>query len=550
MSAGKAYPKGFWICLLTANAATKVQRREIPFLKIDRRVWTKRINVGHIGYIPILKTVNSDKPLNMIASTSVQSYTLEDWQRGYLSQPNEYDYWIDEIEGAIPADLEGTFFRNGPGLMDVGGSPIHHPFDGDGMVCAISFQNGRARFRNRFVRTEGYVAEQKAKKLLYRGVFGTQKPGGWLANCFDLNFKNIANTNVIYWGGKLLALWEAAEPYRLDPDTLDTLGLDRLDGVLNPSDGFSAHPRIDPNCQFDGGQPCLVNFALKAGMCSTITLYEFDPAGKLLRRQVRSIPGFAFMHDMAITPNYYIFFQNPVRFNPLPFLLGWRGAAECIQFDAKQATQVILIPRDGKSPMRMLATEPCFVFHHANAWEDGDRIYLDSICYDSFPQVEPASDFRDVDFDQIPAGELWQFQIDLAENKVSHQVVSHRCCEFPTLHPRVVGRQHQYLYLGTAHAPTGNAPLQAVSKFDRLTGEEQLWSFAPRGFTGEPVFVPRPGGVAEDDGWVLVLTYDAQHHRSTLAILDAQKIASGPIAQLHLKHHIPYGLHGNFTREI
>ena len=33
------------------------------------------------------------------------SYTREDWQRGYESQPNEYDYWIDDIEGEIPEDL-------------------------------------------------------------------------------------------------------------------------------------------------------------------------------------------------------------------------------------------------------------------------------------------------------------------------------------------------------------------------------------------------------------------------------------------------------------
>ena len=148
------------------------------------------------------------------------SYNLQDWQKGYRSLPQEHDYWIDEIEGQIPADLNGTLFRNGPGLLDVNGQRIHHPFDGDGMICAISLQNGRAHFRNRFVRTQGYLEEQQAGKILYRGVFGTQKPGGWLANAFDLRLKNIANTNVIYWGGKLLALWEAAEPYRLDPETL------------------------------------------------------------------------------------------------------------------------------------------------------------------------------------------------------------------------------------------------------------------------------------------------------------------------------------------
>ena len=167
------------------------------------------------------------------------SFQRNDWKRGYESQPNEYDYWIDDIEGKIPEELYGTLFRNGPGLLEVNGHSIHHPFDGDGMISAIAFNNGRAHFRNRFVRTEGFIAEQEAGKILYRGVFGTQKPGGWLANAFDLKLKNIANTNVIYWGGKLLALWEAAEPYRLDPKTLNTIGIDYLDGLLKEGESLS-----------------------------------------------------------------------------------------------------------------------------------------------------------------------------------------------------------------------------------------------------------------------------------------------------------------------
>jgi all-trans-8'-apo-beta-carotenal 15,15'-oxygenase len=90
------------------------------------------------------------------------------------------------------------------------------------------------------------LEEQKAGKILYRGVFGTQKPGGLLANAFDFKLKNIANTNVIYWGGKLLALWEAADPYRLDPYTLETLGKEHFNGVLSEGEAFGAHPRFDP----------------------------------------------------------------------------------------------------------------------------------------------------------------------------------------------------------------------------------------------------------------------------------------------------------------
>ncbi len=476
-------------------------------------------------------------------------YTREDWVKGYQSQPQEFDYWIDDVDGEIPTELHGTFFRNGPGLLEVNGQPIHHPFDGDGMINAIAFQNGRAFYRNRYVRTEGYLKEREAGKICYRGVFGTQKPGGWLANAFDFNLKNIANTHVIYWGGKLMALWEAAEPHRLDPNTLETLGLETLDGTLQPGDAFAAHPHIDPSCAADGGDPCLVNFAVKAGPSTTITIYELNPAGRVVRQHAHSVPGFAFLHDMAITPNYCIFFQNPVRFNPIPFALGLRGAAQCLKFDPKQPTKAILIPRWGDRPVKILETAPCFVFHHANAWESGDEVWVDSICYDSLPSVDPDADFRQVDFDAVPEGQLWRFRLNLADETVASQVLESRCCEFPSLHPNRVGREYRYLYLGVARQLAGNAPLQGVAKLDLQTGDRQSWSAAPRGFSGEPVFVPRLGGTSEDDGWVLSLIYDASSHRSDLCIFDAQNLNSGPVARLHLKHHIPYGLHGSFTRE-
>ena len=376
-----------------------------------------------------------------------------------------------------------------------------------------------------------------------------KKPGGWLANLFDIKLKNIANTNVIYWGDKLLALWEAEKPHRLDPHTLETLGIDDLDGILQSGDAFAAHPRFDPSCQMDNEEPCLVNFSVKAGPASTISIYEFNPAGKLLRRHHHSIPGFAFLHDMVITENYCIFFQNPVLFNPLKFILGLSSAGQCIKFNSESKTQVILIPRDGKGAVKILETEPCFVFHHANAWEEENQIFIDSICYDSFPSVDEDVDFREVDFDAYPPGQLWRFQVNLTNSNVEHEVLLTRSCEFPQLNPQNVGRSYRYLYLGTTHNDTGNAPFQAILKLDQKTGAQKLWSAAPRGFVGEPVFVPRPGSTAEDDGWVLVLVYDAANHRSDLVILDSQNFDRDPVARLHLNYHIPYGLHGNFTPE-
>ena len=505
--------------------------------------------------------------LNERASTvpPVLSYDREDWQKGYNSLKEEFDYWIEDIEGEIPPELHGTLFRNGPGLLDINGQMIHHPFDGDGMICAIAFDNGRAHFRNRFVRSEGYLAEQAAGRILYRGVFGTQKPGGWLANAFDFRLKNIANTNILYWGDKLLALWEAAEPHRLDPATLETIGLDRLDGVLKPGDAFAAHPWIDPACNQDDGAPCLVNFSIKPGLSSTITLFEFDPAGKLLRKHAHSVPGFAFIHDFVITPDYAIFFQNPVSFNPLPFLFGKSGPGECITFNPEKPTRIAVIPRAAqgskkdKKPDLAFETHAGFVFHHANAFQDGDEIVIDSVCYGSLPSVEAGADFRETAFETLAPGQLWRFRLNLTTQQVQRELLESQCCEFPYVHPAKAGRSHRYIYMGAAGATEGNAPLQAILKVDVESGERQLWSAAPQGYVSEPIFVPRSSAAfkdglptdtlvgAEDDGWLLTLVYNAAHERSEVVILDARNLHQEPVARLRLKHHVPYGLHGSFT---
>lgn len=476
---------------------------------------------------------------------TTQVYSRHDWQRGYESQRREEAYWIDEVEGEIPPELSGTLFRNGPGLLDVGGTPIHHPFDGDGMICAIAFDKGRAYFQNRFVRTEGFVKEREVGDICYRGVFGTQKAGGWLSNAFDFNLKNIANTNIIYWGGKLLALWEADLPHRLDPYTLKTIGVDNLDGLLEESGAFAAHPWVDPSAKSNDGKPCLVNFCLKPGLSTTVFIYELDLEGKLLRKHAHSLPGFAFIHDFAITPNYCILFQNPVKFNPLPFVFGVRGAGECVKFQPDEKTRIALIPRHG-GEVQFLETKAGFVFHHANAFElSEDKLCIDSICYEYFPEVEPGSDFREVDFDALAPGQLWRFTLDLAHQKVSRELAESRCCEFPFAHPDKAGRPYRYLFLGAAHQESGNAPLQAIEKFDWETRSSKIWSVAPRGYIGEPVLISKPGATKEDGVWVMTLIYDASEHRSQLVILDGEDL--NPIARLHLKYHIPYGLHGSWS---
>lgn len=482
---------------------------------------------------------------------NTQSYTIKDWQKGYESQPNEYDYWIEEIEGEIPKNLQGTLFRNGPGLLDVNGIPIRHPFDGDGMICAFTFEDGRCHFRNRFVQTKGYLEEQKAGKILYRG-FGTQKPGGWLANIFDIKPKNVSNTNVIYWSDKLLAMWEAGLPYSLNPANLDTIKLDNLNAILQEDQPFSAHPHIINSV--DGNNKILVNFGVKTqiGLSSKITIFEIDNQWRLISSKIHDLPGWHFLHDMAITQNYYVFFQNPLFFNPLTFLLGLETPNECLKFKPNLPTQIILISRHNSNEKpQVFKLDSQFVFHHANAWEKNGDIYLESVCYDSFPQSKPSEKFPAINFDNLPQGILKQFKINLASKSVESNLIFDDCnCDFPTINSSYCASAYRYIYLNITHHLNKKGPLGEIIKIDKQTNNKQIWKPTERSFAGEPIFVPFPDAKNEDDGWLLVLVYDASIHRSYLSILDARDLTKQPLAKLNLKHHIPHGFHGNWTGEL
>ncbi|MFZ9620412.1 MAG: carotenoid oxygenase family protein, partial [Prochlorococcaceae cyanobacterium] len=132
------------------------------------------------------------------APAAAAGYDRGDWASAFRNVGVELDgVELNAARGSIPTELVGTLYRNGPGRLERGGQWVHHPFDGDGMITALRFEGGKAVLRNRFVRTEGWLAEEEAGRFVYRGVFGTQKPGGPLANAFDLRLKNIANTHVV-----------------------------------------------------------------------------------------------------------------------------------------------------------------------------------------------------------------------------------------------------------------------------------------------------------------------------------------------------------------
>src|SRR5919197_3842279 len=79
------------------------------------------------------------------------------------------------VRGEVPRDIAGVYMRNGPNPAY---PPISYfyPFDGDGMIHALYFENGRVSYRNRFVNTAGLKTERRAGRAIYGGLFKPISP--------------------------------------------------------------------------------------------------------------------------------------------------------------------------------------------------------------------------------------------------------------------------------------------------------------------------------------------------------------------------------------
>lgn len=504
------------------------------------------------------------------------------WIEAYRPLDEEVQCELPIVEGALPADLRGVLYRNGPGRLGVGGQMYGHLFDGDGMVLRLAFGadsqgTPRLHYRNRYVRTAQFIEEERAGRLLYRN-FGTNRPGGLHKNFLRMRFKNSANTNVIHSPAhpsrpdrrdELLALWEGGLPHRLDPVTLETLGPCDFDGgllnrgnwlarTLSPRLPFAAHPR------YDVASGDLYNFGMLMGQPPKLLLYRisegvFAPLGELALRQL------SFVHDFVLTPNWLIFFLYPVAFDIPRALIGLKTPVEALMPLADAPTQVLMVPRSLFAPgapangsqemprisadqVRWFSAAPCFVFHFVNAYEDArGQVVIDGMRVGSYPHfAAPAQLVRAQELVK-PTQRLTRFVIDPAapaQSRAHEEVLSSHPGELPRTHPQHQGLPYRYGYAIGAPAESPYPFLNCILRYDTVEKKTLIRDLGAA-VPGEPVMVPRAAAKSEDDGYVLTLVYDGKRGRSLLYVLDARDLSTVAVAML--PHHVPPGFHGNFV---
>jgi all-trans-8'-apo-beta-carotenal 15,15'-oxygenase len=471
----------------------------------------------------------------MVLQAEPTAAATADWHHIFDSLNEEHDYVVEQVDGALPAQLTGTLYRNGPGMNEVGGKPFAHLFDGHGMISQFVFDGGRVHYRNRFVRTEKYALERDADRPQVLS-FGEK---GRLRHLFKTpGAGNAANTSVILCADNLLALWEGGRPWALDPDTLETRGEHDFDGKLKAVSAFSAHPKYDPRT----GE--MFNFGAEYIPRARIKTYKVDRAGRLSHLQPVSLPFPVMNHDFALTTEHMVFVLDPIIANFRKVMTGRAGFGSSLRWDPTKPTFIVLVPRDG-GKSRTIETAPFFHFHVNNAFEDRGDTVVDLVRYDDYSIGENSlTEFRTGGFDEPSA--LWRLRV-----RPSGELESHQLCpwsgEFPQHDWRRSTMGHRFSYMAGGK---GNVIASGIVKVDHDGDASTIHDFGEGQVAGEPIFVPRSPDSAEDDGWLLSVVYSAPDHRSRLVVLDARDVEAEPVAVAHLRHHVPLGFHGTFTSRV
>src|SRR5947209_7495826 len=214
--------------------------------------------------------------------------------------PFECDAPFLKIEGELPRELNGTLYRNGPNPQFA--APGAHWFVGDGMLHAFHLENGRASYRNRWVRTAKWQAEHDAGRALFGG-FGQKLPGAPPSTPTD---GGVANTNIVFHGGRLLALEEGHLPTEIEPGTLATRGSTNYDGrIAGP---FTAHPKIDSVT----GEMMFFGYNAGGPFSPLLSFGSIDASGVVKKFDRFEAPYASMVHDFIVTENHLLFPILPV----------------------------------------------------------------------------------------------------------------------------------------------------------------------------------------------------------------------------------------------
>lgn len=463
--------------------------------------------------------------------------TGEPFLKGYYAPLHmECDAPNLPISGDWPKALNGRLYRNGPNPQFAPRGPYHW-FAGDGMLHAFHVENGRVSYRNRWVRTPKWLLEHAEGEGL-SGTFGNPRYSD--PRIVELG-STLANTNVVWHAGRLLALEEAHAPFEIDPLTLESKGSFDFGGRLQGP--MTAHPKLDAG----NGEMVFFGYAAKGRFTPDLSLHVVDREGVLKRSQWFQAPYPSMVHDFVVTRDWIILPIFPLTGSMERAMKG----APPFAWEPDKGTHVALVPRHGSvAQVRWFSGDPCYVFHPMNAFDTPDgKVVCDMMKYPAAP-LFPTPDGQRVGAEP-PVAKLVRWTFDPASHGdgFSEQPLDDHPGEFPRLDERFAGLpyRHGFFQAGAVtDASQGREARNGLAHIDHQSGMVSVWRPGAADHCGEPIFVPGNANADEGDGFVLSVIFRAETQCSDLAVFDARNLQDGPLALAHLSHRVPAGFHGNW----
>jgi len=453
-----------------------------------------------------------------------------------LTSENHYEC---EVRGEIPADLNGTLLRNGPGLFERGNMRRRMVIDGDGMVRRFQIKNGKAYFTNRHIRTEKFRNEEKAGRYIYPSFAMLVPKYDSIFTNSVAKMKNQASVTMFSFGGRVFATDEVQPLTELHPVTLQTIGEANL--LNDASIKFMAHYRIT-----NFGQKRLHLVAFDP-LRKKAQVYSFNEQFQVTARSQQVSISQSF-HDWHVTPEYFVFMLPPLYVNSVGMVKAVAGLStisDAMNFDSSDKARILILPKDNREPKLFALPHAIDSWHAVNAFQDGDNIVFDFVA----SRVRPNTSSNRSPMARIMRGEIAPtnklrpttvdrtvMNYETGKAQYSHNRFGLTGIEMPTINQALTGRNaaDAYFVRGLDGTDTQLAHLNLV------TGHKKGFDFGSDKFTTEPIVAPGANG----KNYLLSEIYSHKDSKSYLAVLDAANINNGPICEIWLRHHLPIGFHG------
>uniref|UniRef100_A0A1Y1L6P7 Carotenoid isomerooxygenase n=1 Tax=Photinus pyralis TaxID=7054 RepID=A0A1Y1L6P7_PHOPY len=503
-----------------------------------------------------------------------------------------------KASGTIPFWINGSLYRNGPGLLEIGDCRVGHLFDGLGLLHKFSIKNGTVTYQCRFLRSNTYKRNIKANRIVVTD-FGTKSvpdPCQTIFHRIASTFKwggetsDNAMVSIYPFGDELYALSEMPYIHKINKNNLQTEG--RID--LKEKMGVvchSSHPHVMSNgtvyslavtASVLGPQHNIVCFPNKPK--NHVNDYSmFDKAHVVAGISARWPLHPSYMHTFGVTKNYFIIVEQPLSvaipqmcIKSLMNMPLW-GAMKWYE---NEQTQINVVSRKSGKIAYTFFAKPFFYLHLINQYECSNHIVVDICSYkdpsmidcmyiEALKDVQSNPDYasmfrsKPIRFvlpliDSYGGIEVGKNLVKLPKTKAKAFLQKNRriyvkpeklCnlgCETPTInYKKYLGTKYRYFYAISADVDAENPG--TIIKVDTLRKTTKTWC-EDSCYPSEPIFIPSPNSQSEDDGVILsaLVWGGADTHHVGLIVLNAKTMQEMGRTEFRTSSPVPKCLHGWF----